>query len=177
MLLLLKETWKEDRFSMERNYNRNVDALLAFKKSCGNTIKFASQNIPHALIQVSWIFQNELNISTVHRTLFDITYLQAVYCHSIIAVYCFGMITLMARNFSNEQNSSHVVSGYLPLMPGMQVTKLTVRNFNNDFKLNQTYSSRCLDSSLFTWRGSGRFFLFVLILILSLSSQFFVYFA
>jgi len=67
MLLLLKETWKEDRFFMEGNYNRNVDALLAFKKSCGNTIKFASQNIPHALIQVSWIFKNELNIGTVHR--------------------------------------------------------------------------------------------------------------
>jgi len=56
----------------------------------------------------------------------------------IIAVYCFGMITLMARNFSNPQNSSHVVSGYLPLMPGMQVIiwelKFTGFGNNNNLK-------------------------------------------
>lgn len=32
--------------------NRQVDALMAFKKSCCNTLKFSSKNIPVALIQV-----------------------------------------------------------------------------------------------------------------------------
>ena len=87
---------------------------MVYKKSCGNIIKFVSQNIPHALIQVTSHFIAKCISS------FKLVPIppQAV----IIAVYCFGMITLMARNFSNPQNSSHVVSGYLPLMPGMQVS-------------------------------------------------------
>ena len=28
---------------------------MAFKKSCGNMIKFATRNIPHALIQVKTV--------------------------------------------------------------------------------------------------------------------------
>jgi hypothetical protein len=34
------------------DYGRNQDLLMGFKKSCGDTIKFASKNIPFALIQV-----------------------------------------------------------------------------------------------------------------------------
>ena len=52
LLLLVKETCQEDRFFSEFNYLKNVEALMTFKKSCGNTIKFATQNIPHAIIQV-----------------------------------------------------------------------------------------------------------------------------
>jgi hypothetical protein len=52
MLLLLKETFLKSRYFAEINYMRNVDVVMAFKKSCGNTIKFATQNISPALIQV-----------------------------------------------------------------------------------------------------------------------------
>ena len=52
MLLLLKETYLQGRFSCEFNYLKNVEGLMAFKKSCGNVIKFSTQNIPHAVIQV-----------------------------------------------------------------------------------------------------------------------------
>ncbi|KAK4018768.1 hypothetical protein OUZ56_000811 [Daphnia magna] len=65
---------------------------MAFKKSCGNTIKFATQNISPALIQAV-----------------------------ILAVYGFGCITLMARNFSKEDAPiSDAVVAYIPLMPGLQ---------------------------------------------------------
>lgn len=52
MLLLLKETFLQNRFFMDFNYLKNVDILMAYKKSCGNTIKFANQNISPALVQV-----------------------------------------------------------------------------------------------------------------------------
>nr|CAH0107613.1 unnamed protein product [Daphnia galeata] len=47
MLLLLKESMKEDRYIKESSHIKNVEAVMAFKKSCGNTIK----NIPYAVIQ------------------------------------------------------------------------------------------------------------------------------
>lgn len=52
MLLLLKETYIHGRYFIDFNYLKNVEGLLAYKKSCGNTIKFATQNIPPAVIQV-----------------------------------------------------------------------------------------------------------------------------
>lgn len=42
------------------DYGRNQDLLMGFKKSCGDTIKFASKNIPFALIQVI-IFTKEIS--------------------------------------------------------------------------------------------------------------------
>ena len=80
MLLLLKESMKEDRYIKESSHIKNVEAVMAFKKSCGNTIKvcayfsislrilstqdaftmdrfvqFSKQNIPYAVIQVKKI--------------------------------------------------------------------------------------------------------------------------
>lgn len=52
MLLLLKETFLQKRFFNEGNYLKNVDGLMAYKKSCGNMIKFSTQNISPALVQV-----------------------------------------------------------------------------------------------------------------------------
>ena len=54
MLLLLKETLLQGRFlnDNESNYLKNVECLLAYKKSSGNVIKFASQNMPCSIIQV-----------------------------------------------------------------------------------------------------------------------------
>jgi hypothetical protein len=38
-----------------------IMAAISFKKSCGDTIKFAAKNIPFALIQVSFITQELKN--------------------------------------------------------------------------------------------------------------------
>lgn len=52
MLLLLKRTHRKGYFSSASDFNRNVDIIMTFKKSCGNALKFAIKNIPFALIQV-----------------------------------------------------------------------------------------------------------------------------
>jgi len=62
MLLLLKETFQQNRFFCDFNFLKNVEALMSFKKSCGNIIKFASQNIPHAIIQVGIFILNDPQI-------------------------------------------------------------------------------------------------------------------
>uniref|UniRef100_A0A0P6FE31 Bestrophin homolog n=1 Tax=Daphnia magna TaxID=35525 RepID=A0A0P6FE31_9CRUS len=92
MLLLLKETFIQKRYFNESNYLKNVDTLMAFKKSCGNVIKFATQNISPALVQAV-----------------------------VLSVYCFGCITVMARMFSKEDApiSSAFIS-YVPVLPAMQ---------------------------------------------------------
>lgn len=93
MLLLLKETHQHERFFSDFNYLKNVDLLLTFKKSCGNLIKFSTQNIPHSIIQAV-----------------------------ILSVYSFGMVTLLARNFKdNSEEASNATMNYFPLLPGMQV--------------------------------------------------------
>ena len=51
-LALLKRCNKLTHLNVPADLNRNVDAILAFKKSCGNTIKFSDKNIPFALLQV-----------------------------------------------------------------------------------------------------------------------------
>ena len=51
-LSLLKRCTKQNQFNLPADLNRNVDAILAFKKSCGNTMKFTDKNIPFALLQV-----------------------------------------------------------------------------------------------------------------------------
>lgn len=93
---------------------RNVDVVMAFKKSCGNTIKFATQNISPALIQVRFTLSPKCEIY------FSFPFIQAV----VLAVYGFGCITLMARNFSKEEAPlSNAMIAYIPLMPGLQVIK------------------------------------------------------
>ena len=51
-LTLLKWCNKQGHLNVPADCNRNLDAILAFKKSCGNTIKFVDKNIPFALLQV-----------------------------------------------------------------------------------------------------------------------------
>lgn len=45
---------KQCRSNMEQpiDFNRNVEAILLFKKTCGNTLKFARKSIPFAMTQV-----------------------------------------------------------------------------------------------------------------------------
>lgn len=119
ILLLLKETFLQERFFMDFNYLKNVDILMAYKKSCGNTIKFANQNISPALVQVrSWT--EPLPFSSFFWSSFP-----PFYCYQavILAVYCFGCVTVMARTFTKEEEAptSHVLIAYVPLMPAMQV--------------------------------------------------------
>ena len=57
MLLLLKECMTYGRYNNKSSQHKNVEMLMAFKKSCGNMIKFATSNMPHALIQVETIRQ------------------------------------------------------------------------------------------------------------------------
>lgn len=64
MLLLLKETFIQKRYFNESNYLKNVDTLMAFKKSCGNVIKFATQNISPALVQVEPLSETFIFFST-----------------------------------------------------------------------------------------------------------------
>ena len=51
-LSILKRCNRQGLFMIPADCNRQVDALMAFKKSCCNTLKFSSKNIPVALIQV-----------------------------------------------------------------------------------------------------------------------------
>ncbi|XP_046636054.1 bestrophin-6-like [Daphnia pulicaria] len=113
LLLLLKECVKEDRYINKSSHNKNVEAVMTFKKGCSNIIKFSTQNIPYAVIQAV-----------------------------IIVVYCFGVVTAMARNLPKFDNEivRHVI-GYFPVMPYIQffvfiawlsVGRAAVNPFGND---------------------------------------------
>lgn len=52
MLLLLRECQEREYFFYPPNVLKNVEALMAYKKKCSNTIKFGLYNIPRPLIQV-----------------------------------------------------------------------------------------------------------------------------
>ncbi|XP_046635190.1 bestrophin-4-like [Daphnia pulicaria] len=93
MLLLLKETAIHNRFTEKSNHLKVLDIVMAFKKNCGNIIKFATKNIPYALIQAA-----------------------------IIVVYVYGLVTLMARNFEEAGNSGFLegIVNYFPVIPSLQ---------------------------------------------------------
>lgn len=52
LLALVKRVQHQSCYVNAPDYARNIEAILSFKKSCSNTIKFANKNIPLALIQV-----------------------------------------------------------------------------------------------------------------------------
>lgn len=51
-LAFLKHCHEKNVFMDYSDYVQNREHLLTFKKSCGDTLKFAAKNIPSALIQV-----------------------------------------------------------------------------------------------------------------------------
>lgn len=59
-LALLKRCNRQGMFMDFSDYQRNQDNLMTFKKSCGDTIKFAAKNIPFALIQVFYYISDLL---------------------------------------------------------------------------------------------------------------------
>ncbi|KZS08605.1 Uncharacterized protein APZ42_027263 [Daphnia magna] len=93
MILLLKETSIHNRFTEKSNHLKSLDVVMSFKKSCGNTIKFATKNIPYALIQAA-----------------------------IIVVYTYGLMTLMARNFDDADSAGFMtgIVNYFPIIPSLQ---------------------------------------------------------
>jgi len=90
-LALLKRCNKQNHLNVPADLNRNVDALLAFKKSCGNTIKFADKNIPFALLQV---------VS--------------------ITVYAMGVASLFVRQLEDGSKTTTIISMYLPFLNTFQ---------------------------------------------------------
>lgn len=52
-LALLRVCGRRNMYYVPADYTRNLDCLMLFKKNCNNAIKFATKNIPAALIQVS----------------------------------------------------------------------------------------------------------------------------
>ncbi|XP_046447376.1 bestrophin-1-like [Daphnia pulex] len=93
LILLIKKTHKKGRFAEYKYYLQSVENVLAYKKNCGNTIKFATKNIPYALIQVA-----------------------------VIVVYLYGIFTLMARNFDGVEKSVLLggIVNYFPAFSSIQ---------------------------------------------------------
>lgn len=54
-LALLRVCARRNMFYVPADYTRNLDCLMLFKKNCNNAIKFATKNIPSALIQVNFL--------------------------------------------------------------------------------------------------------------------------
>ncbi|XP_057370273.1 bestrophin-2-like isoform X2 [Daphnia carinata] len=93
MLLLMKDCFIQNRYAEKSNYLKVIEVVMAFKKGCGNTIKFATKNMPYALIQAV-----------------------------MIVVYTYGFVTLMARNVEEASTCSfmEVIVNYVPVIPSMQ---------------------------------------------------------
>jgi len=72
------------------DYGKNIDNALTYKKSCGNAIKFSHKNIPFALTQAV-----------------------------AIAVYAFGLASLMSRQLL-ERNSVSLILSYFPILHAIQ---------------------------------------------------------
>merc|ERR1711911_437405 len=87
LVVFLKDVERRHCFLRATDCDRHVDAVLALKKSGGNVIKFASNNIPTALIQ-------------------SVT----------IAIYCFGFISVIGHQFSERSTYTRIISGYLPFL-------------------------------------------------------------
>nr|SVE73963.1 EOG090X0KP6 [Daphnia atkinsoni] len=90
-LALLKKCNRQGMFMDFSDYQRNQDNLMSFKKSCGDTIKFAAKNIPFALIQAV-----------------------------TITVYSYGLASLMARQLTDEHTPTSFTIRYFPVLNAFQ---------------------------------------------------------
>nr|SVE71455.1 EOG090X0KP6 [Daphnia similis]SVE72088.1 EOG090X0KP6 [Daphnia similis] len=90
-LALLKRCNRQGMFMDFSDYQRNQDNLMTFKKSCGDTIKFAAKNIPFALIQAV-----------------------------TITVYSYGLASLMARQLTDEHTPTSFTIRYFPVLNAFQ---------------------------------------------------------
>ncbi len=84
---------KQCRSNMEQpiDFNRNVEAILLFKKTCGNTLKFARKSIPFAMTQVFLLKYYPKSVNTTiiflfHKDCFD----RRLHVHCLIFAVSFG---------------------------------------------------------------------------------------
>lgn len=90
LVIFLKEVDRGNCFGRLTDCERHVDAVLALKKRGGNVIKFATNNIPIALVQ-------------------SVT----------IAIYCLGFVSVMGHQFSEKNVYTRIISGYFPFLYAM----------------------------------------------------------
>ena len=90
LLVFIKDVERSRGFVRPTDCERHIDAVLALKKSGGDIIKFASHNIPVALVQ-------------------SVT----------IAIYCFGFVSVLGHQFTEKNGGTRLVSGYLPFLYAM----------------------------------------------------------
>lgn len=83
--ILLRDTCQKGYFSVANDFGRNIDAIQVLKKGGGNVIKFASKNVPVALIQAV-----------------------------TLAIYCYGVVSVLSHQIEKHYLTS-VLSGYFPL--------------------------------------------------------------
>lgn len=83
---LLRDTCQKGYFMVPNDFGRNIDAVQTLKKGGGNIIKFATKNIPVALIQAV-----------------------------TIAIYCYGLVSIMGHQVAEKHYLTSVMSGYFPL--------------------------------------------------------------
>lgn len=83
---ILRDTCQKSYFVVANDFGRNIDAVQALKKGGGTIVKFASKNIPVALIQAV-----------------------------TIAIYCFGLVSVLGHQITEKHYLTSVLSGYLPL--------------------------------------------------------------
>lgn len=86
---LLRDTAQKGYFFVANDFGRNIDAIQALKKGGGTVIKFATKNIPVALIQAV-----------------------------TIAIYCYGLVTILSHQIAEKHYLTSVMSGYFPLPYG-----------------------------------------------------------
>jgi len=109
MFQILKRAQRQSTFLGPNDYSKNVETLMAFKKSCTNVLKFNGKNIPMALLQVK--------IAKYRSTVESIVLKQAV----AITVYVFGLASLMSRQFVEKNRTTILLSGYFPVLHSLQV--------------------------------------------------------
>lgn len=90
LIIFLKEVNRRDYFGRPTDCEKHIDAVLALKKNGGSVIKFATNNIPVALIQ-------------------SVT----------IAIYCFGFVSVIGHQFSEKSVYTRIISGYFPFLYAM----------------------------------------------------------
>jgi hypothetical protein len=86
---LLRDTCQKGYFLVTNDFGRNIDAIQALKKGGGSIIKFATKNIPVALIQAV-----------------------------TIAIYCYGLVSILSHQIAEKHYLTSVMSGYFPLPYG-----------------------------------------------------------
>ena len=91
-LILIRDGRDQDFFEYPSDCTRLIDPVLQFKKSCSTVRKYQITAIP-------------------------LSFIQAV----TLTVHCFGISSLMGKQFANFDTKLLVIDCFLPILPAMQV--------------------------------------------------------